>query len=260
MKSMAACLIGLVFGAAACAPAQPAARADARESAYQENNRGVAELEQYAYEKAARVFSTRDRPRRSGRPAARQPGDRSLLRLAAGRGSDRGGRSTEAPAQFAAGDFHRWPDRPGAQSPRRRDGGLLARAGTRSRRRRRDDQPRADSRPGAPGERSRSAVSRARWRSSPQTQRPSIPSARRWFAPARPRKARACWRDFERVRERGAAITYSQIYLEQGPLRRSDGVDRPGTRSRGPGNPRGALLGSNRILGARRREPTAAER
>ena len=46
--------------------------------------------------------------------------------------------------------------------------------------------------------------------------RRSILSARRWFAPARPAEGARVLADFERVRESGAAVTYSQTYLEQG--------------------------------------------
>ena len=56
MKAIGSWLVGVAFALAGCAPAQPAAPPDTREPAYQENNRGVAELEQYAYEKAAQSF------------------------------------------------------------------------------------------------------------------------------------------------------------------------------------------------------------
>jgi tetratricopeptide (TPR) repeat protein len=56
MKGIGCCLGALAFAVTACTPAQPAAPAAARESGYQENNRGVAALEQYAYDKAVQSF------------------------------------------------------------------------------------------------------------------------------------------------------------------------------------------------------------
>ena len=55
MKAIGCCLFGIVLSGAACAQ-KPSEPADNRESAYQENNRGVAELEQYSYDKAAESF------------------------------------------------------------------------------------------------------------------------------------------------------------------------------------------------------------
>ena len=55
MRALSSCIVGLALSVAGCAP-PPAEPPDAREAAYRENNRGVAELEQYDYEAAAQSF------------------------------------------------------------------------------------------------------------------------------------------------------------------------------------------------------------
>src|SRR4029453_3625286 len=54
MTRIGVCLWGVALAAACSSPPPP--RPDNREAAYQENNRGVAELERYAYDKAVESF------------------------------------------------------------------------------------------------------------------------------------------------------------------------------------------------------------
>ena len=64
----------------ACRGVQQSARSslpDNREAAYRENNRGVAELEQYAYDKAVESFRRAIALGRSRRASARQSPDRA---------------------------------------------------------------------------------------------------------------------------------------------------------------------------------------
>ena len=84
-------LLALALGVAACAQDRPE-RVDNRESAYQENNRGVAELEQYTYDKAAESFRRAIAiDERVALPHVNLA-IALLLRLEARRGSHRGGR------------------------------------------------------------------------------------------------------------------------------------------------------------------------
>jgi len=214
MRAIGSCLICLALGGEACTRdrTEPV---DTRESAYQLNNRGVAELEQYAYETAARSF------RRAIAADDRVVLPHVNLAIALYYASN-----LQEAATAAAAARRRLPDSPQAIFIQ----GLIARARNRS-----SDAAAAFSRvleldPGDAG----AMVNLGQVYAQERREAEAVPIFRAAVA-VEPSNATAIYAlgqalvrtgaraegarvlaDFERVREQGAAITYSQTYLEQG--------------------------------------------
>ena len=214
MKAIGCCLFGVVLSGAACTQ-KSTEPADNRESAYQENNRGVAELEQYSYDKAAESF------RRAISIDERVVVPHVNLAIALYYDS-----KLDEAATAAATARRRLPDSPHAIFI----DGLIARARNRA-----PDAAAAFSRvleidPGDAG----AMINLGQIYAQQRRERDAIALFRAAVA-IEPANATAIYSlgqalvrtgaaadgarvlaDFERVREMGAAVTYSQTYLEQG--------------------------------------------